>query len=63
MWRDPVRDDEYNQLQQERLQMLEQAFERAYTGFATEDDWAVLRYECGLSALAKGKTNASYCER
>lgn len=58
-----MQENEYHELQLERLQILEQAFERAYTGFATEDDWAVLRYECGLSALAKGKTNASYCER
>lgn len=43
-------DGEYAQLQNERLQMLEEAFNRAYNGFATEDDWAILRYECGLTA-------------
>jgi len=41
---------EYHQMMLERQQILEQAFDRAYTGFATEADWAVLRYECGLSA-------------
>ena len=43
-------DDEYQQMMDERQQILEAAFDRAHTGFATEEDWAVLRYECGLSA-------------
>lgn len=41
---------EYHQMMEERQHILEAAFERVYTGFATEADWAVLRYECGLSA-------------
>ena len=45
--------DEYQQMMEERERMLEEAFDRAYTGFATEADWAVLRYECGLSALMR----------
>jgi len=51
--------DEYEQMMQERQQMLEQAFERAYTGFATEADWAVLRYECGLSALMRKESHVN----
>ena len=38
---------------EEREQMLEEAFERAYKGFATEEDWAILRFECGLPALKR----------
>lgn len=41
---------ENHQLQLERLQMLEEAFDRAYNGRATEEDWGILRYECGLFA-------------
>lgn len=32
----------------ERMQMLEEALQRAETGVATEDDWSVIRYECGM---------------
>jgi hypothetical protein len=42
-------DAEYHQLQLERLQMLEEAFDRAYNGRATGEDWDILRYECGLT--------------
>ena len=41
---------EYHQMQQERQQQLEEALRRAINHSATEDDWAVIRYECGLSA-------------
>jgi len=41
---------EYNQLQLERQEMLEEALRRAINNSATEDDWAVIRYECGLPA-------------
>jgi hypothetical protein len=37
-----------HQMMLERMQMLEEALERAETGVATEDDWKVIRYECGL---------------
>lgn len=47
--------EEYNQLQLERHEMLEQAFTRAVNNFATDDDWAIIRYECGLSAQKKGE--------
>jgi hypothetical protein len=40
---------EMHQLMLERQQMLEEALERAETGVATEDDWNIIRHECGLS--------------
>lgn len=42
-------EDEYNQAMLERQQMLEEALERAETGVATEDDWNIIRFECGVS--------------
>jgi hypothetical protein len=42
-------EDEYNQAMLERQQMLEEAIERAETGVATEADWNIIRYECGVS--------------
>ena len=39
---------EMHQLQLERMQLLEEALERAETGRATEDDWNIIRYECGM---------------
>ena len=42
-------EEEYNQAMLERQQMLEEALERAETGVATEDDWNIIRHECGLS--------------
>lgn len=38
----------YQQQMEEREQRLEDAYERARAGLADEEDWAVLRYECGL---------------
>ena len=43
-------ESEYHQMQLERQEMLEQALSRAINHSATEDDWAVIRYECGLPA-------------
>lgn len=51
--------DEYQQMMEERQQILEAAFDRAYKGFATEADWAVLRYECGLSALMRKESHVN----
>jgi hypothetical protein len=31
----------------ERMQMLEEALDRAEAGVATPDDWATIRMECG----------------
>jgi hypothetical protein len=42
----------YSELQEliaERMQMLEEALERAETGVACGDDWDIIRSECGLS--------------
>ena len=39
---------EHNQAMLERMQMLEEALDRAETGVATEDDWSVIRFECGM---------------
>ena len=32
----------------ERMQMLEEALERAETGVATGADWDIIRFECGM---------------
>jgi hypothetical protein len=42
-------ESEMQQLMLERMQMLEEALERAEAGVATEDDWNIIRSECGLS--------------
>lgn len=39
---------EFHQAMLERQQMVEEALRRAETGQATEDDWKVIYYECGL---------------
>ncbi len=49
-------DGEYHQMQLERQEMLEEALRRAISNSATEDDWAVIRQECGLPAQ-KPKVN------
>jgi len=41
-------DAEMHQLMLERQQILEEALERAETGVATQEDWDIIRYECGL---------------
>lgn len=40
----------------ERMQMLEEALERAEAGTATGDDWNIIRSECGLSKRPIAKT-------
>ena len=39
---------EHNQAMLERMQILEEALDRAEAGVATEDDWSVIRFECGM---------------
>lgn len=39
---------EMHQLMLERQQRLEEALERAEKGTATEEDWYVIYFECGL---------------
>jgi hypothetical protein len=41
-------DSEYKQAMLERMQMLEDALERAEAGVATGADWNIIRYECGV---------------
>lgn len=46
-----MEDDSQQQMHQlmlERQQMLEEALERAEAGRATNEDWAIIRYECGM---------------
>ena len=38
----------FHQAMLERMQMLEEALERAEAGVATPDDWATIRMECGM---------------
>lgn len=47
---------EHNQAMLERMQMLEEALERAEAGVATEDDWSVIRFECGMPRRQTLKT-------
>ena len=41
-------EEEMHQLMLERMQMLEEALERAEAGVANGDDWNIIRSECGL---------------
>lgn len=41
-------ESEYHQAMLEREQMLLEALTRAEAGQATEEDWKVIRYECGV---------------
>jgi hypothetical protein len=41
-------EDEMHQLMLDRMQMLEEALQRAETGVASGDDWDIIRSECGL---------------
>lgn len=43
-----MNDSEYHQAMLERLQCLEEALIRAEEGRATDEDWNVIRYECGV---------------
>ena len=40
--------EEAQQMMLERMQMLEEALERAMAGVATEEDWITICHECGL---------------
>lgn len=44
-----MRQDEYHQMELERMEQLEDAIERASQGLATEDDWNIIRFECGIT--------------
>jgi hypothetical protein len=40
-----------HQLMLERMQALDEALQRAESGAATADDWATIRYECGMPTV------------
>lgn len=42
---------EYELAMLEKTQMLEDALERAEAGVATEADWDIIRYECGMPKM------------
>ena len=44
---------EMQQLMLERIQRCEEALERAQAGQATEEDWEIIRFECGLGKKEK----------
>jgi hypothetical protein len=46
---------EYHQAMLERMQQLEEALDRAEAGCANEDDWKVIRFECGLPTKVNHK--------
>lgn len=39
---------EEHQAMLERMQMLEEALQRAEAGVASQDDWDTIRFECGM---------------
>ena len=43
-----------HQLMLERLQVLEEALKRAEEHKATDDDWGVIYFECGLERKENG---------
>lgn len=47
---------EYHQAMLERMQQLEEALKRAEAGQATNEDWNVIYYECGMRR-AKNESN------
>jgi hypothetical protein len=52
-------EEEYNQAMLERQQMLEEALERAETGVATEDDWDIICFSCGVTRRPKSTETRS----
>jgi len=51
--------DEYQQMMDERMQRIEEALDRARQGLATDDDWTVIYYECGLSTRNENANRTS----
>ena len=52
-----ITDGEFYQAQLERQERLEEALLRAENLKATADDWAIIRFECGLPAQKMEKGN------
>lgn len=42
------------------MQQLEEALERAEAGCATEDDWKVIRFECGMPTRVNVNLGVNY---
>ena len=42
-------EEERYEMEFDRMERLEGAFDRATQGLATEDDWNVIRFECGIA--------------
>jgi hypothetical protein len=40
--------DPFTEMMNERMRNLEDAIQRAEAGYADEDDWNIIRYECGM---------------
>ena len=54
------RNNEWQQMCEEREQMTEEAFIRAKLGMATENDWKWLSNELGLSLFKKGVNHVDF---
>jgi hypothetical protein len=52
-----ITDGDYNQLMLERKERLEIAIQKAENFIASAEDWAIIRYECGVSAQNLEKVN------
>jgi hypothetical protein len=52
---------EYHQAMLERMQMLEEALDRAEAGVASKGDWDIIRFECGVprSQIVQRETTRS----
>ena len=49
-----------DEMMMERQERLEEALKNAHGGNGTDEDWAVICYECGVSALFnKGNKNVN----
>lgn len=53
-------EDEFHQLMLERLQQLEEALDRAESGVGTQEDWAIIRYECGIQKRKEANHERHY---
>ena len=50
------RNDEWQQMMEEREQMIEEAFERAQAGTADANDWKLIAGELGLRNIKGSKS-------
>lgn len=61
-----MRADEFHQMMLDRQREVEEAVDRAERGEATEADWKLIRYECGLRsnhANSESNTNQHFQAR